>query len=247
MPTCFVIQPFDGGKFDNRFDEVYKPALKDAGLAAYRVDRDPGVEVPIDKIEEGIRDADICLADITTNNPNVWYELGYAFATGRSTIMVCARERQDGLPFDIQHRTVIQYGSDSPSDFRELQRKITERAKVLLQQNQMRQVAESEQVAPQQGLSQIEIQVLALIAASGEPGRSTDIGLLKRAADRSGLTGVGFSLALRRLQNKHFVELDEHRWVGLSDSGWDWIDGNESLFVTHKGESDPDEDDDIPF
>ena len=244
MPTCFVIQPFDN-KFDKRFEDIYKPALKQAGLDAYRVDRDPGVEVPIDTIEERIRDADICLADITTNNPNVWYELGYAFATGRSTIMVCERERH-GLPFDIQHRTVIQYGSDSQSDFHELQRKITERAKVLLQKNQMRQVAESEQVAPQQGLSQIEIRVLALIAASGEPGSSTAVDHLRHSADRSGLTGVGFSLALRRLQNKQFVKLDE-RWVGLSDSGWDWIDGNESLFVTHRGESEPDEEDDIPF
>jgi hypothetical protein len=72
MQTCFVIQPFDAAKFDKRFDDVYKPAIKDAGLDAYRVDRDPGVEVPIDAIEEGIRTAAICLADITTDNPNVW-------------------------------------------------------------------------------------------------------------------------------------------------------------------------------
>jgi hypothetical protein len=40
-------------------------------LAPYRVDRDPAVEVAIDAIEEGIRSATICLADITTDNPNV--------------------------------------------------------------------------------------------------------------------------------------------------------------------------------
>ena len=84
MPTCFVIQPFDdGGKFDKRFQDNLQPALKDAGLDAYRVDLDPSVDVPIDAIESRIRDAAICLADITTDNPNVWYELGYAFAVGR--------------------------------------------------------------------------------------------------------------------------------------------------------------------
>ena len=31
MPTCFVIQPFDSGKFDKRFAEICKPALKAAG------------------------------------------------------------------------------------------------------------------------------------------------------------------------------------------------------------------------
>lgn len=32
---CFVIQPFDGGKFDKRYDDVYKPAIMAAGLDAY--------------------------------------------------------------------------------------------------------------------------------------------------------------------------------------------------------------------
>jgi hypothetical protein len=76
MPTCFVIQPFDSGKFDKRFDDVYVPAIEEAGLEPYRVDRDPGVDVPIEAIEEGIRNAAVCLADVTTDNPNVWYVLG---------------------------------------------------------------------------------------------------------------------------------------------------------------------------
>ena len=32
MPTCFVIQPFDSGKFDKRFRDVYEPAKKMLGL-----------------------------------------------------------------------------------------------------------------------------------------------------------------------------------------------------------------------
>lgn len=32
MPICFVIQPFDSGRFDKRFDDVYKPAIEAAGL-----------------------------------------------------------------------------------------------------------------------------------------------------------------------------------------------------------------------
>ena len=47
MSVCFVIQPFDGAKFDKRFEDVYKPAIEAAGLGAYRVDTDPGVWVAI--------------------------------------------------------------------------------------------------------------------------------------------------------------------------------------------------------
>ena len=54
MQTCFVIQPFDGGRFDKRYDDVYAPAIRDAGLEPYRADRDVKAEVLIDAIEEGI-------------------------------------------------------------------------------------------------------------------------------------------------------------------------------------------------
>jgi len=155
MPNCFMIQPFDSGKFDKRFDDVYVPAIEAAGLEAYRVDRDPGVEVPIDAIEEGIRNAAVCLADITTDNPNVWYELGFAFAAGRPVVMVCSNERTSGkYPFDIQHRTVINYKPESASDFESLKAALTERIQALLNKTEaLRQIAESDQSAPTQGLT----------------------------------------------------------------------------------------------
>jgi hypothetical protein len=89
MPTCFVIQPFDQGPFDKRYEDVFEPAIKDAGLEAYRVDRDPGVSIPIDQIESGIRGAQVCLADVTLDNPNVWFELGFAIAAKREVVIVC--------------------------------------------------------------------------------------------------------------------------------------------------------------
>jgi len=86
---CFVIQPFDsGGKFDKRFKDLLKPALAEAGLEVYRVDQDPSVDIPIKSIESQIQKATICLADITDNNPNVWYELGFAFALGYENYQV---------------------------------------------------------------------------------------------------------------------------------------------------------------
>ncbi len=63
MPRCFVIQPFDdNGPYDKRYKDVLEPAITDAELEPYRVDEDPSVAVPIDDIERGIRDSEICLA-----------------------------------------------------------------------------------------------------------------------------------------------------------------------------------------
>jgi hypothetical protein len=41
MPTCFVMQPFDAQIFDKRYQDVFAPAIIDAGLEPYRVDLEP--------------------------------------------------------------------------------------------------------------------------------------------------------------------------------------------------------------
>lgn len=257
MPICFVIQPFDSGKFDKRYDAVFKPAVEAAGLDPYRVDRDPAVEVPIEAIEDGIRNASICLADITSDNPNVWYELGFAFATGRPVVMACSDERTEKkYPFDIQHRAVITYRSEAPQDFLHLQAALTQRLKALLTKTEaLRQIAETEQVAPSQGLSQPELYVLATVAGDVSlPTSTTSLYSVKREVERAGLTSIGFSLGLRRLISKNFIgtaELQDERGepyevVKLTEQGWEWIESNESLFVLRRVSS-PEKDDEIPF
>lgn len=253
-----MIQPFDSGKFDKRFDDVYVPAIKAAGLDPYRVDRDPGVDVPIEAIEEGIRHAAVCLADITTDNPNVWYELGFAFAAGRPVVMVCSNERTSTkYPFDIQHRTVIGYKPESPSDFERLQTSLSERIKALLNKSAaLRQIAEADQIAPTQGLSQTELMVLAILAGeTALPGASVTLYSLKADSERSGLTPIGFSLAFRRLTAKKLIDVleewDEQRdetygTARLTHAGWSWIENNESLFVLKKQQPNQ-PDDEFPF
>ena len=148
VSICFLIQPFDAGKFDKRYEDVFKPAVEDAGLEPYRVDRDDGVEVPIDAIEEGLRNSTICLAEITTDNPNVWYELGFARAAGRPVVMISSDKRKKKYPFDIQHRSIIPYRTDSSSDFAELRAAITSKLKALLLKGErIDEIAQATQVS----------------------------------------------------------------------------------------------------
>jgi hypothetical protein len=254
MPTCFVIQPFDAGKFDKRYEQVFKPAIVAAGLEPYRVDQDDRVDVPIDAIETGIREAAVCLADISTDNPNVWYELGYAYAVNRTVIMVCGTGREK-YPFDIQHRTIIRYEADAPEDFAALQKKITARLVAALQKAEALNQIESESVAPIAGLSQGELVLLAVLA--GEvitPDSGVGVYSLQKSTEKEGLTKTGFALALRRLQVKSMVQdvtltnNNDYDYPGIrvADKGWDWIDANEERFVLKRPEV-KFTDDDIPF
>jgi hypothetical protein len=248
MAICFVIQPFDSGKFDKRYEDIYRPAIEAAGLEAYRVDKDPGVSIPIESIEKGICQAAVCLADITADNPNVWYELGYAFASGRPVIMVCSEERTGKkYPFDIQHRSIIPYMADAPSDFDRLRENLTKKLTATIERGEvLEQIADSNPVIPIKGLSQTEILVLAIIAGA-IPTPTSGIGIYsaKRDAERAGITTMGFNIALRRLTTKKFIEMGDiydeqnnepYKGVSISNAGWEWIEENESQFVLHRGE-----------
>ena len=205
----------------------------------------------------------MCLADISTDNPNVWYELGYAFAANRPVVMVCSDERGAKFPFDIQHRTVIRYKSDSPSDFEKLKDEIFERAVALLTKTaELKQASETQQNAPNDALSQLEVQLLDVLAAdTAIPESGTSLYILQKDVIRSaGLTSIGFGVALRRLVYRSFIEIVDftaHNEYGetensegarITTSGWKWIEENKSLFVLHKGETNTGEaDEGLPF
>ena len=258
MATCFVIQPFDKGPFDKRYLQVFVPAVQAAGLDAYRVDKDLHSDVPIDSIEEGIRGAAVCLADITTDNPNVWYELGFAFACGTPVVMVCAQERQGKkYPFDIQHRTVTPYALDAPEDFEQLKTAITSRLAAQLEKGvTIKQIASLQSVASVNGLSQSEMSVVAMLGGSlVSPDDGQTVWKLQQDAEKAGLTKLGSTLGLRKLLSKAFVSIEkdsdydgnQYDVVKLKPSGWDWIEANEEKFILKKSDVYGITDDDIPF
>ncbi len=123
-PSCFVIQAFDGSKYDRRYRETIRPALLKANVDPQRADEILGLNPVIDKIETAIKSAAICVAEVSEDNPNVWLELGYALALNRPTVILCDKSVRDKLPFDVQHRPIIFYRTDSRSGFDELEASI---------------------------------------------------------------------------------------------------------------------------
>ena len=123
-PTCFVIQAFDNGKYDRRYKETIRPALIKANVDPQRADEILGLNPVIEKIETAIKSASICIAEVSEDNPNVWLELGYALALDRPTVILCDKSVRNRLPFDVQHRPIIFYRTDSRSGFDELEQNI---------------------------------------------------------------------------------------------------------------------------
>ncbi|MDE7101901.1 MAG: nucleoside 2-deoxyribosyltransferase [Bacteroidales bacterium] len=127
----FVIQEFNEDN-DKRYQSVIKPAIEAAGFKPYRVDKDKHVQIPIADIEKKIKESAACIADISDDNLNVCYEVGYAAALEKPLILICAeRKKTVSYPFDIRHRHVFSYTANTASGHKELKKEITERLKAV--------------------------------------------------------------------------------------------------------------------
>ena len=132
--TCFVIMPFGvkpyaGGRMN--FDRVFEDYIvKGAHLAGYNVERaDKTTEGGVinKRMMELIYHSPVAVVDITTNNPNVFYELGVRHALHkRGTVLIRRMGSGDDkvsalpmprlfagkgedVPFNIRNMTVFDY------------------------------------------------------------------------------------------------------------------------------------------
>lgn len=260
MSKCFVIQPFDNGKFDKRYVDIFEPAIKKADFEPYRIDNDLSVRIPIDEIEKGISESSICFAEITTDNPNVWYELGFAFACDKDVIMVCSEERQGKFPFDIQHRHIITYKTSSTSDFNNLEDTITRKIKAFQQKTKTVKQLSATPVVETEGLKGHEIALLILIMENQlSTEDSTSVYGLKHEMNKSGYTDIATSVGLRSLTKNGMVETfrttdnynnnEEYIACRLTEKGENWILSNQDQlqFRQSNTKQKPDPVDDLPF
>lgn len=110
--TCFVMQPF-APPLGDYYDKIYKPAIEKAGLKAVRADAEIfGTGKIMDQVWDGITSAKVLVAELTSRNPNVFYELGLAHALEKPVVLVSSRE--EDVPFDLQHIRVIYYDVTDP-------------------------------------------------------------------------------------------------------------------------------------
>lgn len=103
---AFVAMPF-GGEFDDLYRDVIKPAAENGGWLTVRVDEVLEATSIPELIWEEIHRCRVVIADISGNNPNVFYEVGFAHALARPTILM-TRDLSK-VPFDLRHRQVVLY------------------------------------------------------------------------------------------------------------------------------------------
>lgn len=108
-PIAFVMMPFSDAMTPLYLDVIRRTVIK-AGYECRRADNVVRPGDIIDDVHLDIARAAVVIAEVSSPNPNVYYELGYATAKGKPTILIAKRGTQ--LPFDISSRRCVFYGDD---------------------------------------------------------------------------------------------------------------------------------------
>lgn len=103
---AFVIMPFDP-EFTPIYEDLIKPALEDAGYEVTRADSFLDQQNILKDIVHGLARADLIVADLTTVNANVFYELGLCHGLKIPTVLMA--QSMDEVPFDLRSYRIQLY------------------------------------------------------------------------------------------------------------------------------------------
>ena len=124
---CFIVMPFDE-KGNFLYEYAIEPALMEHPIYDFeyiRADKLLTVEKIIDEITDHIEKADLLIVDISKENTNVYYELGFGHAFKKKAILLRqSLPESPPVPFNIRLR--YHPYEFSPDGFRKLKSKLTE-------------------------------------------------------------------------------------------------------------------------
>jgi hypothetical protein len=109
--SCFVVMPFNP-LFKTEYEDIIQPAITELGLECVRGDEIYSQQRIMDDIWESIKSCRLVIAELTTRNPNVLYEIGLAHAIGKPVIIIT--RNADDVPFDLKDLRYLFYDTNNP-------------------------------------------------------------------------------------------------------------------------------------
>lgn len=113
IKECFVIMPisdtdgYDKGHFAKVYNDIIKPAIESAGYKSIRADEVVSSNLIQLDIVERLISAPLAICDISSRNPNVFYELGLRHAFNKPVVLM--KDNITPNAFDISSFRYIEY------------------------------------------------------------------------------------------------------------------------------------------
>jgi hypothetical protein len=101
----FIAMPY-AKEFNNTYYFGIKHPVEQRGRKCERVDQDLFTGDIVERVKHRIFTSELIIADITGNNPNVFFEVGYAEGVDKKVILI---SQEQETPFDLKTRHQIRY------------------------------------------------------------------------------------------------------------------------------------------
>ncbi|MFO1367586.1 MAG: hypothetical protein U1F46_01235 [Marinagarivorans sp.] len=113
---CFVIMPispqngYEEDHFTLVYEDIIKPSVEAAGLKPFRADETKNTNLIQLDILRNVVESTIAVCDMSSKNPNVFYELGMRQAFDLPTVLL--RDEITEAPFDVNGLRYVTYRKD---------------------------------------------------------------------------------------------------------------------------------------
>lgn len=118
---------YDKGHFTRVYEHLIKPAVIEAGFEPVRADDTSKANFIVMDILQQILACDMAICDLSSRNPNVFYELGVRQSFNKRTVLIC--DKNTVKPFDTSGIRTLDYSSSLRID--EVKKSIPEIAKCI--------------------------------------------------------------------------------------------------------------------
>ena len=106
--SVVVAMPFSD-EFKDAYKYAIRPALEEAGFKPWKADEQINNIDIMCKICQAIQESGYVLANISSWNPNVVFELGLAYGLGRNAILI--KSKKSDVPVDLRGLEYIEYST----------------------------------------------------------------------------------------------------------------------------------------
>lgn len=133
MKTCFVVSPIGEAGSETRInaDKLYryiiKPVCESCGFKAVRVDQINETGSITQTIIDKLLSSELVIADISGQNPNVFYEIGYRNNTNKPIIHL--KKIGESIPFDINTIRTFEYDLTDLDNVEEIKKRLEQTIK----------------------------------------------------------------------------------------------------------------------
>jgi hypothetical protein len=110
---AFMAMPFNKEDLDKVYLDCFKPAVAKTGFELRRLDENPVAGIIDNHLRVEIRKARFLIAELTHENPGVYWEAGFAEGLGRPVIYTCEKSNFNACHFDTNHCQIVKWSLDN--------------------------------------------------------------------------------------------------------------------------------------